>query len=1000
MHNKKTIVRGLAFGIALSNMPVDSLANTIDKYEIVKEESKIEQSIRKIFNILEPKKAMNTNRGIVKSSVLEITLTDGQFVPNLTGNPDGYETIKVTTTGNKKLVKADYDNLRTSKIPKIDLSSSYADEISAGAFSDAFHLTEFKFPMGVTVIRGGSSYTSGAFYNCFNLTGKLTIPSSVRTIEDNAFRSCNGFTGDLLIPNSVTSIGNSAFQGCSRFDGNLIIPNSVTSIGSYAFSGCSKLTGDLIIPDSITIIEDNVFRECSGFTGDLIIPNSVTSIGEDAFYKCRGLNGDLIISDSVTSIGKRAFQYCNGFKGNLRLSNSLTVISDYAFYECSGFTGDLVIPEGVTGIGYNSFYKCSGFNGRLTLPSSLVSIDSSFNGCSGLKGNLIIPNSVTYISSSSFYGCSGFTGELVLPEAITGIGYGAFSGCSGLEGSLIIPDTVEFVEDNAFYNTGIEKIILKVDESFRGVECRKNVLQFLDEKIVYLDMPYNFDISNTWLATKNYKKAINISTYVGKFENSKGMGVTLEILTPYSESNISVTKDGSRYDLPNISNGKYIFKDTGVYELNITTNLGVFSNIVFENNTPVLEPTIEYLIDKNYLDSKVSITDNGVLKNRTIEYTETFSDSNDLKFNFSNSNWAIESENLKSEVISHSSRTENEFKFNAQEGDKIQINVKTSSEGGGDWGYIYVNGVEVYKKSGTSNDFEIIECDLQEGENIVKFMYQKDSFGSSGSDAMFIDYIKVLSNEIITVDSDILEYRIDGGEWKVYNDAFELNYPVGNRITLEARARHDGFVSSIARQNIIVELNVNHVEDCVDKAEQSKDAADIEDARDLVNSMPESSKKDEFQDRLDAIFPNITLEKRKTTASFDMYIKPKNTLSLSLDTNSINFEDYSNVESMEKLNALNITVNSSLPYDLNAYMPTEISNTDGTNKMDLNVLNIRESGESNYQVFKNTVDKIVLKQNCRGGINTNHSIDLKLNSSAAHKSDVYKTVIKFEAEQK
>ena len=156
MHNKKAIVRGLAFGIALSNMPVDSLANTIDKYEIVKEESKIEQSIRKIFNILEPKKAMNTNKGIVKSSVLEITLTDGQFVPNLTGNPDGYETIKVTTIGNKKLVKADYDNLRISRIPKIDLSNSYSDEIPAGAFSGAYYLAEFKFPMGVTVIRGGS----------------------------------------------------------------------------------------------------------------------------------------------------------------------------------------------------------------------------------------------------------------------------------------------------------------------------------------------------------------------------------------------------------------------------------------------------------------------------------------------------------------------------------------------------------------------------------------------------------------------------------------------------------------------------------------------------------------------------------------------------------------------------------------------------------------------------------------------------------------------------
>ena len=68
--------------------------------------------------------------------------------------------------------------------------------------------------------------------------------------------------------------------------------------------------------------------------------------------------------------------------------------------------------------------------------------------------------------------------------------------------------------------------------------------------------------------------------------------------------------------------------------------------------------------------------------------------------------------------------------------------------------------------------------------------------------------------------------------------------------------------------------------------------------------------------------------------------------------------------------------------------------------MDKSVLNIKESDENDYKTFNNIKTKLVLKDSCAKGNGINHSIDLKLKSNKAFEADTYKTVIKFEAEQK
>ena len=188
--------------------------------------------------------------------------------------------------------------------------------------------------------------------------------------------------------------------------------------------------------------------------------------------------------------------------------------------------------------------------------------------------------------------------------------------------------------------------------------------------------------------------------------------------------------------------------------------------------------------------------------------------------------------------------------------------------------------------------------------------------------------------------------------------------------------------------------------DAVNEAEISRSPEDIENARDLVNKLPESEDKKDLQDRLDAIIPNISLDRENATSNVDIYIKSENMLSLSLDTNSVTFEDFSGVEDLEKQNAVTLTINSSLPYEINSYLVSEMKNADKSETMDKSILNIKANSSLTYESFTDLVTPIKLFDNQVAGNNKVHGIDLKLKGSIAHKADVYKTTIKFEVNQK
>ena len=200
---------------------------------------------------------------------------------------------------------------------------------------------------------------------------------------------------------------------------------------------------------------------------------------------------------------------------------------------------------------------------------------------------------------------------------------------------------------------------------------------------------------------------------------------------------------------------------------------------------------------------------------------------------------------------------------------------------------------------------------------------------------------------------------------------------------------------------VIVDRLPQIAKNSVEEAKINSSINSISLARMYTNMLPESLYKDQLQEQLSQIFSSdIVLDKKSVTSNLDLYIKCENILQMSLSTNNITFEDFSGVEDMTKENAVQISINSSLPYSLNAYLPTEIQNSDKSVAMNKDILNIKENSETTYQTFLNTTDKIVLKDNNQAGNDLIHNIDIKLKGGIAHQKDVYKTTIKFEAEQK
>ncbi|MDR2824395.1 MAG: leucine-rich repeat domain-containing protein [Prevotellaceae bacterium] len=116
-----------------------------------------------------------------------------------------------------------------------------------------------------------------AFNGCTNLTS-ITIPASVRKIENEAFRG-TGLTS-ISIPATCDTVATMGFYNCTNLT-EAFVASRV--IGSSAFGNCSNLR-NVTLSSDVNSIGSSAFQNCTSLIS-LEIPASVTFLDDVAYFR-------------------------------------------------------------------------------------------------------------------------------------------------------------------------------------------------------------------------------------------------------------------------------------------------------------------------------------------------------------------------------------------------------------------------------------------------------------------------------------------------------------------------------------------------------------------------------------------------------------------------------------------------------------------------------------------------------------------------------------------
>lgn len=402
----------------------------------------------------------------------------------------------------------------------------------------------------------------GAFEDCNNLTGTLSLPSTLRGISHFAFGSCK-FTCELLLPQNLNSIGECAFGSCRGLYGNLILPEGLSEIENSAFSDCPNLSGDLNIPKNVKKIKNSAFDNCYGLNGRLILPEGLEYIGDCAFSNCR-FRAPLILPPTLKSIGSVAFGN-NMFSGELKLPSSLQELGSSAFAYCSRISGTLEIPDNITAIKEQTFNYCSSIE-KIVLPSKIDVIKSgAFQDCFGLGS--IVCNAVNppYVESGAFDGVSKSNVVVEVPEASlaayrTASGWSDFKKIVAHHELICSPDSV--VALNASLQ---KKLVINAESDWEVEECpswchldktsgsKKTEVTLTIDALAKGQEPREDDIVFV-LKDKGYTTSCGVSQC--SYDYDEDEVITLQKATRGNGVNLVFLGDG--YNNKDIANGTYL----------------------------------------------------------------------------------------------------------------------------------------------------------------------------------------------------------------------------------------------------------------------------------------------------------------------------------------------------------------------------------------------------------------------------------------------------------
>lgn len=460
---------------------------------------------------------------------------------------------------------------------------------------------EINVPEGVTTIKEGA-------FSFLKVTYKITLPSTLRVIEDRAFEYCRQvkkveFKGDTL-----DSIGEKVFSNCTSLY-EVKLPSKLSFLGKYMFYNCPLKTIDL--PDEMTSIAPGAFcyTRLTSVTGG----SNIKNIGNSAFCECENLES-FNLTEGLTSVGKGAFENCKSLK-NIVIPSSVTTVDDSAFFSTP--IDNLSIGPNLKNIGRSAF-ACTEIK-EISIPNTVENLgDSAFSGCGLLEKatveegitsipnslfennqNLMevyLPDSLEFIGSSEFQNCLSLT-KVNLPNKLTEIPNGTFKNCKKLE-SVSIGDEITKIGANAFW--GCEELsYINIPSKLESID--NEAFRFCSN-ISQIQLPESvYSLGNGAFDNCDSLKSINIPKKITKinarlFEDCKSL---TEIKLPKSVDYI----------------GEYAFsRCSSLKTINIKDDINYFGEGAFnacESLTYINIPkTIDKLGDYTFSECKslISIT--------------------------------------------------------------------------------------------------------------------------------------------------------------------------------------------------------------------------------------------------------------------------------------------------------------------------------------------------------------------------------------------------------
>ncbi len=232
-------------------------------------------------------------------------------------------------------------------IPAVNSSGSKVVSIGSNAFCtnkanyDANDRYNYIHPSNYKIVNVDFSQASNlskiesqAFMRNDQLTGPLTLPISLTTLEKSAFNSCTSLKG-IYLPSGLEEIGNSSggsvFLGCSALEFVRV------------FGGDSQKVFEL--PSSLKSIGKDAFKQCfaSSVQTAVNIPASVTFIGEDAFKNASlgylPITAIIVEADDASGYAGGAFEAAN--TNEYGLESRMTIFKNseaFHSFKPSGFT--------------------------------------------------------------------------------------------------------------------------------------------------------------------------------------------------------------------------------------------------------------------------------------------------------------------------------------------------------------------------------------------------------------------------------------------------------------------------------------------------------------------------------------------------------------------------------------------------------------------------------------------------------------------------------------